>query len=382
MGISSTDSTIATATQPSTESTSGDPLLAVKVILAVLVAGFGSGGYLAWLKMRRSVLAIQALEREQVSFAVRSGIYSASGTVAAAQAFASRIEAIAAAADSRVAWAAWRRLELETAMIPASPQAVSAATEGPFSPIEAVPTRSPLPNQSPALRAPAPASISPVEAVPARDPSPNQPFPRPAPAPMAAPILAFGAAPDTTGTDASRGPIDVILSYVPSSLTQAWLREFRPIFDSWLAEYLGRAPAVTSPDLKWFDQPEAGSLAAVSLVIVSRAYMKSDWAKIQFQWLYRNLGSSRIFPIALDRNLELSCTERPALVQVLPAPVPSAGRPDHRHRTGHPPRCPAAQSKCAEIDPPAVLISPGHVAYCHFAGSQWRAPEPFAPQAR
>jgi len=123
---------------------------------------------------------------------------------------------------------------------------------------------------------------------------------------MAAPILAFGAAPDTTGTDASRGPIDVILSYVPSSLTQAWLREFRPIFDSWLAEYLGRAPAVTSPDLKWFDQPEAGSLAAVSLVIVSRAYMKSDWAKIQFQWLYRNLGSSRIFPIALDRNLELS----------------------------------------------------------------------------
>jgi hypothetical protein len=107
------------------------------------------------------------------------------------------------------------------------------------------------------------------------------------------------------------GPVDVALSYAPSTLTAAWLGEFLPLLESWLHEYLGR-PAVIVHRLA---QRTLGSIAeiprgrtveirGVALVLLSRASTQSAWVIAEIEDTLRRVGPERVIPMRLDRSVD------------------------------------------------------------------------------
>ena len=158
------------------------------IVAAYVVLVAGAFLCLGWLRSHRK---LRELEREAAAYDIRIGDYSGLGPEAAVTYFAERIEQIASGVSSTPA-----------SVVSRSTASVTAPTTAPLSP---------------------------------RDSQ----------------ILAMGQAVQTTGRTGDsqspqEGPIDVFLAYSPVGIVPAWVAEFKPLFETWLGEAVGRHPIVST----------------------------------------------------------------------------------------------------------------------------------------
>src|SRR5205823_891845 len=100
-----------------------------------------------------------------------------------------------------------------------------------------------------------------------------------------------------------------------SSIVKEWLREFLPLFRSWLTEYVGREVGIK----EFVAQPmSVGTLrehvnemsaTGVAIVILSRAYAALVARGDELRTVYRTLGPDRVVAITLDREFQPSGSE-------------------------------------------------------------------------
>jgi hypothetical protein len=98
-------------------------------------------------------------------------------------------------------------------------------------------------------------------------------------------------------------PVDVFLSYEHSALTSGWLREFLPLFVSWLKEGIGREPNVFDPErLLEFQALPPETLQALNstrcfLPILTPSYFHSEFCLVELRKFIELQGP--ILPIIL-----------------------------------------------------------------------------------
>jgi cellulose biosynthesis protein BcsQ len=155
----------------------------------------------------------------------------------------------------------------------------------------------------PAGNEPAAAAARPPQAPQAA--TPDDPFAAPdlprtvvrppaAAAPHATPAAASPAVPA-----APAGPIDVYISYRHSTITRQWLREFTPLFSSWLTEALGR-PAIVFLDEeqaqagdRWIESlRDAASRSRCFLALLTNTYFAYEFTRSEWDAACRERAST------------------------------------------------------------------------------------------
>lgn len=102
-------------------------------------------------------------------------------------------------------------------------------------------------------------------------------------------------------------PVDVFLSYEHSAFSSAWLREFVPLFSSWLKEDIGREPHVFDPErLLQFQEIPPQTLQALNnahcfVPILTPSYFRSEFCLAQLRKFIELQGdqSGHIIPLYL-----------------------------------------------------------------------------------
>jgi cellulose biosynthesis protein BcsQ len=219
-------------------------------IAALIVTGLA---YVAWRRHLRAQHRLALLEREKAAFDVARGPYSDVPVQTALRLFAERIEDVAA----------HTQLASTTILPAAAPTSMST-------------------NDTPQRRAPA--AIESTSHVVGTTPS------------------------DTNLTDptATSAPADVGVVFANSPLMKAWMREFLPLFTSWLSEYAGFQPRIREIPLDQFgEMPRqiVDSTVSAAVLVLSRAVIEADRRSQTLTEVGHHAG--QLFAVTLDRHLEI-----------------------------------------------------------------------------
>lgn len=98
---------------------------------------------------------------------------------------------------------------------------------------------------------------------------------------------------------APAGPIDVYISYRHSTITRQWLREFTPLFSSWLTEALGRPVVVfldetqAQVDEHWTESlRDAASRSRCFLALLTNTYFAYEFTRSEWDAACRERAST------------------------------------------------------------------------------------------
>ncbi len=126
--------------------------------------------------------------------------------------------------------------------------------------------------------------------------SPSQPV---SAEPVAPPVPPH-AMPTTPRADVA-DRYDVYVSWRRDAFTEAWLREFEPLFTSWLSDLVGRAVTVfvdhSDPSIQSLER------SACLLAIVTPAYFQSEWTRREWDTFSR-FRPDAILPILLRGSVQ------------------------------------------------------------------------------
>jgi hypothetical protein len=231
-----------------------ESILAVSILIAIGSAVTG----IVWLvKLLLSRRRNRILAKEKDGYEIGLGIYSGLSSDAALLLFAERIERIAASV-----WSRDRMKEIQ-------PSAPTSKSHYP--------------------RAQTPDASRPSQAAPLQPPA--------------------GSAAQEEAKLEEEAPIDVYLAYSPAGIVPAWVAEFKPLFESWLGEALGRRPIVfdsclataKGEALSSAAQDRALKAARTAVLVLTRRVVGSLQAGDHLSNILDRSSNLALFPIILDK---------------------------------------------------------------------------------